>query len=186
MRLRAPNTAPQLSLADTSGKPITIGGAQGKRTLLCFFRDPACPFCNYRIFMLTAQHAHLASQGLEVVALFAAPPEEVRQFALRYPRPFPIIADPESHAYDAYHVEHSFWAKLRAIATRIPTLLKGLRMVGLAGLNTNNVVPANFLIDADGKIIEAYYGRDAGDHIPFERIEQFAAQALAPPLKAAA
>ena len=34
-------------------------------------------------------------------------------------------------------------------------------------------MPADFLIDEQGYIVEAYYGEDAGDHIPFERIEQF-------------
>jgi hypothetical protein len=97
-----------------------------------------------------------------------------------------VIADPTSAAYDAYHIEHSRWANLKAIITRLPTLLKGLRLVGLAGFKTNNVVPADFLIDEDGKIVEAYYGRDAGDHIPFERVELFAARALLHSNRAAA
>ena len=36
------------------------------------------------------------------------------------------------------------------------------------------------------KIIEAYYGRDAGDHIPFERVELFAARATLEARRAAA
>ena len=60
----------------------------------------------------------------------------------------------------------------------MPTLLKGMRIVGLAGLNTSNLMPADFLIDEQGRIIDAYYGDDAGDHIPFERIELFIARGL--------
>jgi hypothetical protein len=48
-----------------------------------------------------------------------------------------------------------------------------MRLVGLAGLNTSNLMPADFLINEHGRIIEAYYGRDAGDRIPLERVEQF-------------
>lgn len=44
---------------------------------------------------------------------------------------------------------------------------------GMGGLNTNNILPADFLIDENGYIVEAYYGQDIGDHIPFERIENF-------------
>lgn len=186
MRLRSPDIAPKLSLADADGKTIVIGGARAKRTLLCFFRDPACPFCNFRIYQLTSHHQQLASHGLEIIALFSATTEDVKRFVVQHPRPFPVIADPTSAAYDAYHVEHSRFAKLKAIVTRLPTLLKGLRLVGLAGLKTNNVVPADFLIDEEGRIIEAYYGRDAGDHIPFERVELFAARALLQPDRAAA
>jgi peroxiredoxin len=186
MQLRSPDIAPQLTLADAHGKPIVIGGARTNRTLLCFFRDPACPFCNFRIYQLTSRHQQLASHGLEIIALFSATADDVKRFVAQHPRPFPVIADPTSAAYDAYRIEHSRWAKLKAIITRLPTLLKGLGLVGMAGLKTNNVVPADFLIDEDGKIVEAYYGRDAGDHIPFERVELFAARALLHSNRAAA
>ena len=32
-------------------------------------------------------------------------------------------------------------------------------------------MPADFLIDGRGRIVEAYYGRDAGDRIPLQRVE---------------
>ena len=60
----------------------------------------------------------------------------------------------------------------------VPTLIKGLRIVGLAGLNTGNLMPADFLIDEHGSLVEAYYGGDAGDRIPIERIELFLARGL--------
>jgi hypothetical protein len=47
-----------------------------------------------------------------------------------------------------------------------------MRLVGLAGLNTSNLMPADFVIDGDGRILDAYYGSDAGDRIPLERIER--------------
>ncbi|MBS0556722.1 MAG: alkyl hydroperoxide reductase, partial [Proteobacteria bacterium] len=58
------------------------------------------------------------------------------------------------------------------------TLLKGLRIVGLAGLKTSNLMPADFLVDKHGRIAEAHYGADAGDRIPFERVELFLARGL--------
>lgn len=36
------------------------------------------------------------------------------------------------------------------------------------------VMPADFLIDENGVIQTAYYGKDAGDHLPFSRIKAFA------------
>lgn len=174
MRLKAPTRAPRLQMTDIQGAPVALG-AGPRRTLVCFFRDAACPFCNFRIYLLTNRYGDLAQRGLDVVALFYSTPEEVKHFVARKPRPFPVIADPQSAAYDAYRIERSAWRKLKAILIRLPDLLKGLRLVGLAGLNTNNIVPADFLIDEHGYIVEAYYGRDAGDHIPFERVEAFAA-----------
>lgn len=181
MRLQVPALAPRLTLKDVYGQPVTIGGASGRRTLLCFFRDAGCPFCNFHLYLLSNRYASLAAHGLTVIALFYSTPAEVKRVACRERRPFPVIADADSIAYDAYRIEHSFGRKLKATFTRMPTLLKGLRMVGLAGFNTNNIVPADFLIDEDGRIAEAYYGRDAGDHIPFQRIEAFASHQAEPP-----
>lgn len=186
MRLKSPTIAPSMVLRDIHGRSVAIGGASGRRTLLCFFRDAACPFCNFRIYELTHHHASLAALGLDVVAVFTSTPEEVRRFVARKSRPFVVIADPTSSAHAAYGIERSFWRKWKGVFTRIPTLLKGLRIVGLAGLKTTNLMPADFLIEEDGRIAEAYYGSDAGDRIPFERIELFLAKGLLRRTKAAA
>lgn len=177
MRLNAPSRAPLLHFVDIYGQRVDIGGA-GRRTLLCFFRDAACPFCNFRIYELTSHHAALSALGLDIVAVFTSPPEAVRRFVARKRRPFSVVADPTSYAHETYGIERSFWRKLKGIVTRVPTLLKGLRIVGLAGLNTTNLMPADFLIDEYGNLVEAYYGGDAGDRIPFNRIELFLARGL--------
>ena len=177
MRLTAPTRAPQLRMVDIYGKPVEIGTGQN-RTLLCFFRDAACPFCNFRVYELTHHYPGLHALGLDIVAVFTSTPEEVKRFVARKPRPFRVVADPTSSAHEAYGIERSFWRKLKAIVTRVPTLLKGLRIVGVAGLRTNNLLPADFLIDEHGNIAEAWYGSDAGDRIPFERVELFLARGL--------
>lgn len=173
MRLAAPNKAPQLHMTDVQGRPVLLGG-NSRRTLICFFRDAACPFCNMRVYLLTNRYDDLAQRGLSVIALFNSSAEAVKHFVANHPRPFPVIADPDGAAYAAYQVERSLWRKVKAIVTRLPTLLRALRRVGIAGLNTNNIVPADFLVDEAGNIVDAHYGRDAGDHIPFQRIEAFA------------
>ncbi len=177
MRLTAPNAAPPLQMVDIYGEPVLIGGT-GRRTLLSFFRDAACPFCNYRIYELTQQHKGLLALGLDVVAVFGSSREEVLRFVARHPRPFRLVADPMGATHQLYGIERSLLRKLKAVVTRVPTLLKGLKIVGLAGLNTNNLMPADFLIDEEGRIVEAYYGGDAGDRIPFERIELFLSRGM--------
>lgn len=177
MRLLAPLPAPALDLVDIYGNPIVIGGV-GRRTLLSFFRDAACPFCNFRIYELTTAHKSLAALGLDIVAVFNSTPADVMRFVARQRRPFQIAADPTSNAHNTYGIERSFWRKIKAIVLRVPTLIKGLRIVGLAGVNTGNLMPADFLIDENGRIVEAYYGTDAGDRIPFERVELFVARGL--------
>ncbi len=155
MRLLAPAKAPALNLLDIHGHPIVISD-NGRRTLLSFFRDAACPFCNFRIYELTKHHKALSALGLDIIAVFSASQEEVLHFAGHRPRPFCIAADPTSAAHEAYGIEHSFWRKLKAIVLRVPTLIKGLQLVGLAGLRTGDLMPADFLIDEHGRIVEAY------------------------------
>ena len=177
MKLLAPLPAPALDLVDIHGRPILIGGS-GRRTLLSFFRDAACPFCNFRIFELTHHHQALAALGLDVVAVFGSSREDVLHFIARQPRPFRIAADPVGATHARYGIERSLWRKLKAIVTRVPTLVKGLRLVGWAWLNTNNLMPADFLIDEEGRIVETWYGTDAGDRIPLERVELVLARGL--------
>ncbi|AGG90234.1 MULTISPECIES: redoxin domain-containing protein [Rhodanobacter] len=175
MRLFAPEPAPALDLVDIHGQPI-MTSSRGRLTLLSFFRDAACPFCNFRIYELTNRYAELAARGLDIVAVFSAAQADVLRFAGHRPRPFQIAADPTSSAHELYGIERSLWRKLKAVVTRVPTLWKGMRLVGLAGLNTGNLMPADFLIDERGCIVQAYYGHDAGDRIPLERVEQFLAR----------
>jgi peroxiredoxin len=182
VRLFAPEHAPALDLVDIHGQPIEISSS-GRLTLLSFFRDAACPFCNFRIYELTNEHAALSARGLDIVAVFSASQADVLRFAGNRPRPFPLAADPTSRAHEIYGIERSLWRKLKAIVTRVPTLLRGMRLVGLAGLSTSNLMPADFLIDERGRIVEAYYGTDAGDRLPMERIRQVLA---APRLRRAA
>ena len=100
MKLLAPSAAPALDLVDIHGKPIVISGS-GRRILLSFFRDAACPFCNFRIYELTHHHASLAALGLDIVAVFGSPRADVMRFSARHPRPFaspPIRPAPPKHA----------------------------------------------------------------------------------------
>lgn len=177
MRLLAPAPVPALDLMDIYGQPIRIGGS-GRRTLLSFFRDAACPFCNFRVYELTQHHQALAALGLDIVAVFGSSQAEVLRFVARHPRPFRIAADPTGASHARFGIQSSRWRKFRAVALRLPTLIRGLRMVGLAGLKTNNLMPADFLIDEHGRIVETYYGSDAGDRIPLERVELFLARGL--------
>jgi peroxiredoxin Q/BCP len=176
MRLVAPTHAPDTSLVDIEGQSIRIGG---RRMLMSFFREVNCPFCNFRVFELTHNYRVLKERGMEVVVVFSSNAEDVKRFIARQPRPFRMVADPENSAHKRYGVESSFLGKLKAMMLRMPAMLRGMRMVGMAGMATENLMPADFLIDENDKLVEADYGSDAGDHIPIERIELFASRGMA-------
>ncbi len=176
MRLSTPEVAPLFQLKDSKGNIIRI--TPGQRTLLAFFRDTNCPFCNFRIFQLTQRYKELSTAGLEVIAFFSSSEEAVQHFVKSRSRPFAVVADPENIAYRAYGIERSFPRAAYGVLKRFRMWILGFGILGFKGAinnlrNPSDIMPADFLIDEQGYIVEAYYGEDAGDHIPFERIEQF-------------
>lgn len=176
MRLSSPEIAPDFVLKDSKGNNIEL--IYGKRTLLAFFRDTNCPFCNFRIFQLTQRHKEFAEAGLEVIAFFSSTEDEVQHFVKVRPRPFAIVADPDNIAYKAYGVERSKARSAYGVLKRFKMWILGFRILGFEGAmknlqNPSDIMPADFLVDEQGFIVETYYGKDAGDHIPLERIEQF-------------
>ena len=175
MRLQPPQAAPRLPLTDIDGRPVVVG--EGRRMLLSVFREASCPFCNVRVYALTHDHDDLRALGLDVVVIFHSDEQDVRRFIARQPRPFRMVADPLGRAHEAFGAERSSLRKLRAMFTRFPAMLRGLRLIGATagGRRPGDLIPADFLIDGDGRVAETWFGRDAGDHIPLARVRAFAA-----------
>lgn len=178
MKLFRRQPAPALQLKDLDGVAVDV--ASGRRMLLSIFREAGCPFCNFRVFELTHNHSDLRQSGLEIVVVFASEEEEVRRFIARQPRPFRIVADPYNTAHMRYGIESSAAGKFKALIRRFPAMLRGLREIGFAGgKRSTTLLPADFLIEADGTIADTYYGADIGDHIPMAQVEAFAARGIA-------
>lgn len=168
--------APDLKLSDVDGNPVPLV-EPGKITLLAFFRDAACPFCNLRIYQMTQNYEQLSRLGLRMVAVFPDNEQEIKQYVVRNGRPFPVIARMEGDAHEMYSVGHSRWGTIRALFLRLPTLIKANRLLGKPHRSSkSNRLPADFLINDEGSILRAYYGKDIGDRIPFETIEDVLAK----------
>ncbi len=177
MKVLAPAQAPRVSLVDINGDPVVIGN--GRKLLLSLFREATCPFCNFRVYELTHNYKGLSALGLDIVVVFSSSREDVLKFIAQRPRPFRIVADPEARTHQTFGVESSLWGKLKAMMLRMGAMMRGMATVGMRGMATGNRMPADFLIDEHGRVVETYYGRDAGDHIPMERLERFVARGIA-------
>ena len=174
MRLKTPCPSIRFSTQDVYGNTIDLSAFEGKRVMLSFFRDAACPFCNFRIYELTNNYKAWKDAGLEIVAVFSSTSQEVRQYVANHPRPFHLIADPNLELYNQYGVEHSSKALFKAMLFKIPRIIKGFRTGGRPSNNPHvKIVPADFLLDTDGSVVECWYGRDTADHIPLDRVQRF-------------
>jgi peroxiredoxin Q/BCP len=147
----------------------------GKRFMLSFFRFAACPFCNLRVHQLVKRYAEFGN-NFTVIAIFDSSAENLRRHAARHRAPFPILADKTNHYYREYGIEHSVGGMLKGAITRLPSMLyamfaKGYWPTSIGGSVTT--MPADFLVDEQRVIHVAHYGRDEGDHLPFEAVKAF-------------
>ncbi|WP_196157384.1 peroxiredoxin [Reinekea sp. G2M2-21] len=174
MRLTAPLNAITFATKDVYGKALSLQELKGKKVILSFFRDAACPFCNFRVYEFTHKYKAWQQQGIEVIAVFSSPANEVREHVARYPRPFRLVSDPDLSIYNKYGVEKSASALWKALLFRFPRILKGIMKGGRPKPNPHvTLVPADFLINEKGQIEDTWYGRNTSDHIPLERIDAF-------------
>ncbi len=77
------------------------------------------------------------------------------------------MSDAKSIYYQKYGLEKSLWGVFKGMFLRIPTVIKGMMMGYLPTSIDSSLtrMPADFLIDEEGKIKIAYYGSDEGDHL---------------------
>ncbi len=176
MRLIAPFQAIDFEAYDINGDHFRLSEEKNKVTVLSFFRDASCPFCNVRIYEYTKKHEEWAELGIEVIAIFTSSPDKVKKFVAKNPRPFKTFGDPDLQIYEKYLVEKSFAKFLLGVVSNIPRFIKGWLVGGRFNpINRHiNLVPADFIITPKGKVIDAWYGRDVSEHIPMQRIERVA------------
>ncbi|MBU2862628.1 redoxin domain-containing protein [Reinekea marina] len=176
MRLSPPCPSIDFSTTDVFGKPIQLSDYQGKKVMLAFFRDAACPFCNLRVYELTHKYKVWQDSNLEIIAVFSSPADEVRKYVAKHPRPFKLVSDADLDIYNRYGVEHSTSALFKALFFKLPRIIKGMIKGGYPQPNPHvKLVPADFLIGKTGKIEQVWYGKDTSDHMPIEQVERFVA-----------
>lgn len=174
MRFTPPAPAEDFETKDIYGETIRLSNFNGRKVMLCFFRDAACPFCNFRVYELTHRYQAWKAQGVEVIAVFSSPANEVRDHVARFPRPFRLIADPDLQIYNRYGVEKSGSAVWKALFFKLPRIIRGIIKGGRPRPNPHvTLVPADFLISETGQIKDCWYGRNTSDHIPLERVDAF-------------
>ncbi len=181
MRLLPGAMAPELRGPDFLGRPQDLAALRGRPVLLSFYRYASCPLCNLRMRELILAHPRLQARGLTLLAVFQSPAASMAEYVGRQDAPFPLLPDPQLQHYRRWGVE-SRWSALLSPAAW------GLALRAMAAGHWPGRIegpvdrcPADFLIDAEGRIARAYYGRDIGDHLPLAEIE-----AWLPPLPAVA
>lgn len=164
-----------ITLPAIDNSTFLLESMRGKRYMLSFFRFASCPFCNLRMHELVKRYDELGDD-FGIVAIFDSPIDNLIYHAEGHKAPFPILADHSNRYYKEYGIEHSLNGVFKGMLLRMPTLIRGMCMgyIPTTIKGSLTTMPADFLIDANGKIQVSYYGNDEGDHLPFEKIKEFA------------
>ena len=168
--------APTFSTTAIDGESVNLSNYRGKRVWLAFFRHVHCPFCHMR-FGEMIQHAdELRTPKLQILAVFQSEEKKFEGSTLREKIWFPLISDPEQKLYELYGLNTS----LRGfMSVQNVVALQRAYKQGLLSLSALKIdgpatrIPADFLIGADGVIVDAFYGNTVSESIPMHRVLEF-------------
>ncbi|MCB0698098.1 MAG: redoxin domain-containing protein [Chitinophagaceae bacterium] len=169
--LKQGDNAPVLITKDLYGKEYKTG-KNDNWTFLSFHRFSACPFCNTRTHELKMAYPKFKEQNIEIYSIWPSTAESMKEYINNDQGSFPLIPDKQQILFEAYVVTHrSAVSALRLLAK--PLLMtkamkntkKNMRIDGVVDLH-----PANFLVNPDGVIVLAHYGKHYADHLPLQEI----------------
>lgn len=167
------DTAPEIYTTDLWGKKISVP-ANDKWIYLSFHRFATCPFCNLRTNELIQHYERFKKYHLEVIAIWPSDKDSLLRYATNEKSPFPMLSDKNKNIYKAYGVtESSFIGAVRLLLH--PQLMFNAIKNKSQKIEIDadpKLMPASFLIDPDGVVQIAYYGKHFGDHPKIESILQ--------------
>ncbi len=163
-----------IQLKDVYGNEFTIQQLKGRKIYLTFLRTTSCPFCNLRVHQLIQKQEEWNKKGIVTVAVFASTADEISQYAGKQQPQFTIIADPDERLYHQFGIKHSFVAMIKSmvrLGAIVETMKKGFFNVN--SFTDKRILTGDFLINENQEVVLSYYGKDFGDHIAFEEIDQW-------------
>lgn len=132
---------------------------------LQFRRFAGCPFCSLHLHAFAQRHDEIIAAGIREIVVFRSTTSAL----LRHHRelPFAIIPDPQGKLYADFGVESGSRALLntRVLMTALPNVIRMLpKLPGIPRWGQSALVlPADFLITPDARILACKYGTHADD-----------------------
>ena len=143
-RLEPGDEAPDFTLPDADGNPVSLASLRGQRVIIYFYPAAMTPGCTKQACDFRDSRPELADAGFAVLGISPDSPAKLAKFRDRDGLTFPLLSDPDmvtGRAYGAY----------------------GEKM--LYGKTTVGVIRSTFVVDADGRIERAMYGVKATGHV---------------------
>ena len=170
-QLNAGDRVGRHDLVTIHGKPAPLPDPE-HLVHLQFRRYAGCPVCNLHLRTVAARHDEILAAGVREVVIFYSEAETMLGF--QGALPFATIADPEKKLYAEFGVgtmryTGAFKPRSWRAAARGLANAPSLRGIGSKGTSYLGL-PADFLIDTDGTVLAANYGKFTDDHWPVDKL----------------
>lgn len=146
--------APEFTLNDKQGNPVSLADFAGKKVVVYFYPKDNTAGCTKQACAFASSYDKYTENGIEVIGISKDSVKSHSNFALKHSLPFVLLSDPELEAIKAYDV----WQEKK-----------------LYGKVSMGVVRTTYLIDENG-IIEKVWEKvkpdnNAGEILSYLGIE---------------
>ena len=115
--LKLGDPIPALTLPDQDGKPLDLAAYGSEGYLLVFFYPKAnTPGCTAQACSLRDAETQLKERGVKILGVSADKPDSQKKFVTEQKLPYPLIADSEGKAIQAFGVEGAMFGFARRSA----------------------------------------------------------------------
>ena len=142
-RLVPGDPAPDFTLPDADGRPVSLSSFRGHRVIVYFYPAALTPGCTKEACDFRDNLAGL-TPGVAVLGISPDQPSKLAKFRDKEGLTFPLLSDPDHAVLEAYG----------AYGEKV-----------LYGKKTVGVIRSTFVIDAEGTIEKAMYGVKATGHV---------------------
>ena len=143
-RLTPGDTAPDFTLPDADGKPVSLADYRGRRVVVYFYPAAGTPGCTKQACDFRDSLTELNGAGLDVLGVSPDKPAKLAKFRDKEGLTFPLLSDADKDVLNAWG---TFGEKQ------------------MYGKTVTGVIRSTFVVDPEGKIEVAQYNVLATWHV---------------------
>jgi peroxiredoxin Q/BCP len=143
-RLQTGDPAPDFTLPDADGKPVSLADFRGRRVIVYFYPAASTPGCTKEACDFRDNLGELNDAGVDVLGISPDKPAKLAKFRDEEGLTFPLLSDADKQVLTSWG---AFGEKQ------------------MYGKTVTGVIRSTFLVDAEGRIEDALYNVRATGHV---------------------